>query len=65
MVSGGFAPEDLAVVYLQEDVSIFVAIYVIKVDFSEAADIISDVVEKMESEGAKVGWLVRNQDVDH
>lgn len=52
VLCGGFVIERLAVVYLEVDDDMFVDACVTKVKPSQAADVIEDVVETTELEGA-------------
>lgn len=52
VVSGGFALRRLAGVRLEDDVGTFVDACVIELESSESTDVIGDVVQEVEFEGA-------------
>lgn len=54
---GGVALGGLRVVFLEEDVAMFVGASVTAAKFSEEADFIDDVVEKEELKGARFGGV--------
>lgn len=64
MVCDEFALGGLAVVCPEENVGIFVEACFIEVKSSRAADVVDDVADKIEFEGAWVGGVVRPQDRD-
>lgn len=52
VVCGGLAVRDLAVARLEENVGMSIDACVTEVEFSNAADVIDDMAEEMEIEGA-------------
>lgn len=64
VVCDGFALENLTLVYLEEDASMFIEACVIKMKSSKVADVISDAVKDVKFESAYVGEAIEPQIAD-